>query len=340
MGPLDLTLAWRDRLREAPLPATRLSDAGLRMVVDDALDALDALPEAVAGAEPGGATVAFVAASTVVTAPLEWLALLWAMGRRVVLKRSRRDPGLAPWLAEHAAAAGLPLSVVDDPEELGAAALVVAMASDETLSALRAALPPSTPLLGFGHRVSAAWWPASAPPTPADADALARDLAAHDGRGCMTPGVLLTDGDPLALAEALAPAMARAEARWPRGALTDHEGAALRARAALARAAGRCVDGPGCALHVLPAALATPDALPRALTLARVPDEDAAAAWLAAHPLSTLVAPAGARHGLRAPRVCPLGEAQRPPLLRWHDGIDHLSALRHVTPPRAGLPSP
>ncbi len=343
MGSLDLTLAWRDRLRRAPLPPTRLSPAGLRLVLDDALDALDALPEAVAGAEPGDASVALVAASTVVTAPLEWIAVLLAMGRRVTLKISRRDPGLGLWFADHAAALGLPLTVHDDPARLtepGAADLVVAMASDSTLDALRTTLPPGVGLLGFGHRVSAAWWPRHAAIDRETADALARDLAAHDGRGCMTPGVVLTDADPDALADALAEALDAAQARWPRGALTDHEGAALRARDALARVAGRTIQGDAWSMHILPPAIATPEALPRAVTLVSVADEAAAARWLASHPLSTLGAPAGVAHALTAPRVCAIGQIQRPPLIRRHDGFDHLDALRRLPRPAGGRTPP
>lgn len=327
--------AWRDALRDdlPRAPATGLSPQGLALVVGHALDALsdDALARAcdVPGTPWERAVV--VAARTVVTAPVEWLALLLAHGTPTVLKTPRGEPGLAPWFVAHADAVGLPLTTTDDRAAASQAPLVVAMGDDATIDHIRARLAPGARLLGFGSRFSAAWLP-----DPDDAPALARDLAAHDGRGCMSPAIVLTDA-PDRVRPALAAAMRRAEEAWPRGSVHDAEHAALRSRAALARATGSVDAGPAWSVHRLPAVHATPVSLPRSVQLVAVPDVAAAVTLLTPwrRALSTLGLPRGADArpwaALGSPRVAELGSMQAPPLVRAHDGVAHLPQL--VRPP-------
>jgi hypothetical protein len=191
------------------------------------------------------------------------------------------------------------------------------MGSDATVREVRSSMSHTTRVLGFGHRFSAAWSPWGEDPAP-----LAADLAAHDGRGCMTPAVVFTDD--LRQGEALAAAMAHAEARWPRGAITDAESAALRGREALARITGKVWAGPGWAVHALPAERWSPVSLPRSAQLVVTSDTLASLApWSDA--LSTL--------GSSAPRSAPghvrvtaPGTMQAPPVERLHDGVDWLRA--------------
>jgi hypothetical protein len=316
---LDRTLAWRDALRAAAPPPTDLSGPGLARVLADALDALGELPAAAAliGEAPARATV--IAPRTVVTAPIEWCALLLAAGAEVTLKPPRGAPGLGPWLVHHAQATGLPLRLDPSRDAVAGADLVVAMGSDDTMTNLRAAISPNTRLLAFGHRIGVAWWPRGADPA-----GLAADLAAHDSRGCMTPAVILTDDPDLA---ALTDALTAAEAAWPRGVCSPGELAAIRTRGLLARVVGEERRGPGWALHVVPPAHVQPWALPRVAQVVPVADEAAARAWVRAHAeVGTVGAPGGGDWGV--PRTADLGQMQRPPLRRAHDGVDALAALR------------
>lgn len=328
---LQRVRAWRDRLRadRDAAPDVGLSPQGRGLVIDDALDALtdDALAEALAPVGRPFERAVVVAARTVVSAPIEWLALLLARGTEVVLKHPAGAAGLAPWFVEHARAVGLPLHATDDRGVVGDAPLVVAMGDDATIATLRASLEPSVRFLGFGSRFSVAWWSKGA----TDADALARDLAAHDGRGCMSPAMILTD-DPDGLLALLPDAMARAQARWPRGEVSAIEHATTRSRGVLARATGRALVGEGWAIHLLPPEQASKVSLPRAAQIIPVPDVDAALALVAkdAHRLSTIgVASQGAASWATtgAPRVVALGQMQRPGLVRRHDGVPHLTLL-------------
>lgn len=333
MNPTDAVLAWLDRLRAdaEQAPHAPLSVEGLRLVLGHALDAIS--PTALRAAlEQGGeaySQVGYVAARSVLTAPLEWCALLLAHGSRVHLKHPAGAPGLAPWLVDHAEAVGLPLTASSHREPLSSAELVIAMGSDATLRTLAARYGQ---VLGFGHRVSLAILPQNTPRPLIDA--LAADLAAHDGRGCMSPCLVLTTDS--SLSDPLAEAMAAAQVRWPRGSLSDGEHAALRTRRALARAAGRVHEGQGWSVHQLPLALVRPVSLPRSAQVAVVPGLMDALASLTPSfpPLSTLSAPTALHHALRslAPRVCELGQMQRPPLRRHHDGVEHLRAITKAPP--------
>lgn len=336
----DEVRAFRDRLRSVD-PAgveTGQSPEGIREAWGAALDALDDAALEDAAAIPGRAfpRAVVVFTRTVATAPIEWCAALLGRGSAVTLKAPADAQGLAPLLAEAAAAVGLPLEVRTDRQVVEDADLVVAMGSDATIAEIRASLRPEVRFLAHGHRFSAAWVtgrPTPDPKVPADFrdawGAVAADLALHDGRGCLSPAVVLT---PLPLDEtcdAMAAALARAEARWPPGGRSAGEGAAIRARRALARVVG-VVRGD---VHGLPVAKLVPVALPRSVAVVHVPDAAAAAAVLAPwrRSLSTVGSddPAADRVWVDAgaTRVCGLGRMQRPPMRRAHDGEDWVAAI-------------
>ena len=78
--------AWRDHLLALPVPSSHLSPAGAEEVWLGALaalsnEALDAIDDG-----PAYKTAVLVCARTVLTAPLEWCAVLLARGTRVTLK--------------------------------------------------------------------------------------------------------------------------------------------------------------------------------------------------------------------------------------------------------------
>ncbi|MEZ4316620.1 MAG: acyl-CoA reductase [Myxococcota bacterium] len=308
--------AWRDRLR-ALSPDVGLSPEGARVALDAALDALDDVPRHLGRPAPGHTVI--VCASTVFTASIEWAAVLLARGGRVTLKAPRAH---AAWFAEVAACTDLPILSTTDRDVLQDADCLVVMGSDATLDAIRSQLGPRQRLLGFGHRYSLTWWS-----DPDQADAVALDLALHDGRGCMSPlGVFSPLPDAV---ELLSHAMERLQARLPRGDVAPMEGAGIRSRAALARVLGQAVDAPDWSVHALPAARFPEPGLPRA---AVVHPADRATFEAAVHThlpkLSTVATDAPATlEGVRGVRVCAPGEMQRPPLDRLHDGVDWLREL-------------
>ena len=319
--------AWVRELRASDpslAAASRLSPEGLRAVWSVALDELgpDAIGDALSLPGEPYATATVVVARTVLTAPLEWCAVLLARGTEVTLKVPREAPEMGHFLARTAAGHGLPLRVVTAHEAVGGE-LVVVMGRDETVEAVRGRVPAGTRVLGFGHRYSAAWAPGEA-----DLREAAVQLALHDTRGCRSPVALVSD-HPHAV-DILADAMAEAEARWPRGTCSGHELAKIRARLALGQVLGQVRTGEGWGVMALPSARFVPEALPRVAVLhPGGPDTLAACIEPTARFLSVLGVPDPAappavlqpyRHHLVA-----LERMQRPPLRRHHDGVDWLA---------------
>lgn len=336
----DEVRAFREHLRTMDPSGveTGLSPQGIREAWSAALDALDDAALADAAAIPGRAfpRAVVVFTRTVATAPIEWCAGLLGRGSAVTLKAPADAPGLAPLLAEAAAAVGLPLDVRTDRRVVDDADLVVAMGSDDTIAEIRSSLRPEVRFLAHGHRFSAAWVTGRVTADPRVPEgfrdpwgAVAADLALHDGRGCLSPAVVLT---PLALeeaCEALAAALVRAADRWPPGERSAGEGAAIRARRALARVVG-VVRGD---VHGLPVARLVPVALPRSVAVVSVSDPVTAAAALTPwrRSLSTVgtddLDTAAIWVDAGATRICGLGRMQRPPMRRAHDGEDWVAAI-------------
>ncbi len=326
---------WLEALRERPRPRLDLSPEGARLACDVALDALSppVLARVAAMDVVPFERARFVAARTVCTAPLEWMAVLLGRGTAVELQvpSAPSDTGRlwADWGAS-ARALGLPLVVGTRGEGMARsdAPLVVVMGGDDTIRELVGGVPVGARYLGFGARYSVAVCE-----NPADAEAVARDLVLHDGRGCMSPGLVLAHDE--GVADALAQALAAAEARWPRGRLSDAEHAAIRSRGALAQVSGRAVHGEAWAVHVLPWSRRRVESLPRAPLVVVPPDLDEALAQFAADPhLSTL----GTSRPLTPTaggRIVPVGCQQRPPVERHHDGVDWLRVAANPGDPLA-----
>jgi hypothetical protein len=314
-------LAWRDALRAdaGNAPTEGLSPEGRDLVLAHALDALDEASLARVPIRRAWRSATFVAARTVATAPIEWIALLLLRGTPVVLKHPAATGAFAGWLARHARAVGLPLSATSDRSAVDDAELVLAMGNDASMDAIRARATGT--LHTFGHRFSAAYWGPDAP-VEAFAEAVATDLAAHDSRGCMSPAVVLCAADLEVALPALAAAMTAAEARWPRGALGPAELADLRTRRALARASGGASHlGDGWQIDVLAAEHATPSALPRAVQLVPVAPDDA---WSVLAPWQDALSTVGGTVDWPVPthtRRTAAGLMQAPPLIRHHDGV-------------------
>ena len=236
--------AGDDALR-AELPAVaRLSPAMVAEILPLAAGALDAdaMGELVArerGAAPGPALVAAVVASNVPALGVPAIALGCLTGAAVLIKSGRGDPLSAPAFrrALDAVDPDLAATVVTaywpggtrsfEQALLARADVVVASGGDATMEALRRQVGPR--LLTYGARMSLVALDlrheAALEPV---ARAVARDVALHDQRGCLSPHVALVVGDREAFADALVRALAALRPALPPGGLTLEERAAIR----------------------------------------------------------------------------------------------------------------
>jgi len=221
--------------------------------------------------------------------------------------------------------------------------------SDRTVGGLASRYRSGAPLACelHGARVSAGLVPMTADLAEA-AKGFAVDVTMYEGRGCLTPHVILVEGAPAranALADALATELANCERRWPRARGSAEEelerrrfvdAAELRALATPEgnTGAARCLAGPASTWCVEQAAEATIMLGPglRCVRVACVPGRgEAIAALRAATPALAGVGVAGAttdsgRDGIDdvalaadlqragATLVCPAGRMQAPPV--------------------------
>jgi hypothetical protein len=342
----DLLPSFRERLRALDLgPATAdrgagdLSPEGLRAAWEGALDALDDVSLAGARAWPGTRwpTACVVTTGTVPTAALEWIFLLLGRGSAVTWKHPSGAGALPGLIA--AAAAPLPLAVTAARDVVAKADVVIALGSDVSVAAIRAAARPGATVYGHGHAWSCAWvTEKNLPPDPKVPEhfqdpwgRVAADAALFDGRGCLSPALVFSPLPVDTICERLGSALARAQARWPIGVVHPSEAAMIRSRRAMTRVVGARSHGEGWSVHGLTLEHIAPIALPRSIAVAYAPDAAAAAACASTwgSSLSTVGTddPEAAPHffAAGATRVCPIGRMQRPPLDRVHDGVHILA---------------
>jgi hypothetical protein len=281
----------------------------------------------------------------------------------VLAKTASRDPLTAHLVAQSIAEAdaeiGRCIRVVDfaaADEDCTRALLeadcICATGSDATIAAIQSRAKPPRRLVVDGHRLSVA---AVVPPREVErrlelAERLAIDIALWDQLGCLSPiAVFAVDSSPAhaaELAEAIAVALANAEAKWPRGSIDPaaaHAIAQQRADAELRRAAGRAIE-----IHASDATtwtvIAEDGPAPRPAPLHRFirvvpvahPGQllDAIRPWgaqLAAVAIEGFgeetAGLANALAGLGASRVCAPGSLQSPPLDWRHAGRGVLAPL-------------
>lgn len=211
---------------------TRLSEP----LLDDALETslvsereLEDAAHAIADRPPIG-RVAMILPSNVETAVVR--PLIWALLARdaVALRVSSRVPGLGAAfvkrLVDRDRSLGRALAVVeidrDDDTSLrtlsGWADAVHAWGHDATIEQLESVM--ERPVVAHGSGLSLAVITRDGAAS-LDVDALARDVARHDQRGCLSPAaVLIEQGaaiDAPTLAERLYDALSSLDATWPRG---------------------------------------------------------------------------------------------------------------------------
>ncbi len=165
-----------------------------------------------------GRTVHIVLAASVATAPLRAVALPLLRGAQSVRVRpSRRQSALVRTLCAQPAWSSVTVTDTLAPQP---GDLVVAYGADTTLREIRESLPDGVNFEGHGHGLGIA----VVGPT-VDADALARDVADHDQRGCLSPQGVYVVGDAedaRGVAETLHAAL---YAQPPRGTLDAEESA-------------------------------------------------------------------------------------------------------------------
>ncbi len=242
---------------------------------------------------------------------------------------------------------------------------VSAMGSDETLARLHEVVPAHVRFLGYGHRLSFGYVAhelLSSHALPKVAAAAARDVAAWNQLGCLSPHAFFVEAGgrnpPERFAEALAEELARCEQAQPRGTLPVAEAAAIAARRAFYEV--RAAHSRDTQLWASPGSTAwtvvfengprlSASCLNRFVYVKAVAgiDEALAGADEFRGKIATVgLAASGTREQalvLRlsrwgVPRVCPLGRMQQPPPTWRHDGRPALGDLVRWTdwelPPR------
>lgn len=287
--------------------------------------AVDRVLEELVGADPDRAPgeVLIIGAATLPVSTLRACLMARLLGARVRLKPASGLEGLAEAIAQsdpeiHAdcfsSADGQALD-----RALSSAATVVALGSDETLDALRDRLATRHTFVGYGHRVSAVHLQ---DPRDDELTALARDLLAWDGQGCLSPSVIWTNDDPEDTAQGLLQKLERLEAELPFRPSAEMAHARYVAEA-MGAMGGTVLRTATVRLIVQDDPTFRPSPASRVVHV--LPDRGAP--WIdVGVSLSTL----GRSEASTATPVCdttrlsPLGQMQRPPLDWPHDGRPNL----------------
>lgn len=216
------------RARADLMATTGLSAPGVELALGEHLETSATEAElASLFACVGAATRCHVILSAnVCTAACRAIGLATATAERVVVRPSRRDPGLAPLFVRHLQASrrfaraggSIELAATIDAAPGDE---VHAYGSDESLRTIAAALPAGAVLRGHGTGIGLAVV-SSTDDLSAAAAALASDIVPFDQRGCLSPRIALVVGDAgrgRRLSKLLGEALSRSAQRIPRGPL-------------------------------------------------------------------------------------------------------------------------
>lgn len=160
--------------------------------------------------------VLIIATRTLPASTLRHTLFARLVGAQVTIKAARGQLDIAEAIAEaDPSISALSTEVRETArwaEVLRHAQCVIALGGDDTITSIKQGLNPASTLVGFGHRVSAAWL------NDPDDDAIlgvAEDLCAWDQAGCLSPQVVWTTSSPRETAAAIADAVRHVESRLP-----------------------------------------------------------------------------------------------------------------------------
>jgi hypothetical protein len=237
---------------------------------------------------------------------------------------------------------------------LSPATAVLAYGNDSTIAALRKLAPPAAIFIGYGHKISfglVAREAMTEESLPALVEGAAFDVSVYDQQGCLSPHVFYVEEGgalgPRRFAGALADAMKAYQLRLPRGTRSVEEAAQLTRmrqsylfRSASDRrvavwASDNTTDWvviyeddpsftPSCLNRVV--FVKPTDGFPRVLkSIQRYLAEISTVGLSPLNERTTVYADEFAKAGI--PRVCPIGQMQRPSLAWSHDGRPNLAGL-------------
>jgi hypothetical protein len=327
-SPADaLGILARRRLVET----SRLSPEGVALALGEHLET-DPDPRDLAALIAGCGSAPrchVVLSANVCTGALRAIALATATSPAILARPSRRDPVVLELVAtalqqdEEFAGSGGSIEIVSDARPSSGDELHL-YGSDETIGAIVAHTAPGVVIRAHGTGFGVAVVGTGAGITHSAA-AIAGDVVPFDQRGCLSPRVVLVEGDGEradSLAEALHKALCALGDRIPRGPLDESAGAEMTRYRATIESIGQWRQGPDHAIGLDPEPRAL--MLPPPLRVVHVmPMSSYAAAapigpwveWIAA--IGTDDAGALSDHVIRtAPgaRLSRLGAMQKPPL--------------------------
>ena len=289
---------------------------------------------------------AIVLAANVFTACLR--PIVWSLLARapVLVKVATHDEGLAELFAIAASAIdpelGESVAVVSSAgssaalyERLAARVDVVsAHGGDHAIAAMRAATSATTEFIAHGHGLGAIVVLRSARSSTlaALADAIAHDIAAYDQRGCLSPQLILVERggelSPRDLAALVASqGLASLAVGMPRGPLPIEIGAQQVQWRGVASSLHELFEGDGYAVSFEGGAPVRPSPGYRNIGVHAIDSVADLGALLTPYgPHLKVIAIAGGAERVvlpspLSPRICAVGEMQRPPLLAATDGL-------------------
>lgn len=304
---------------------TGLSTAGLDLAFDKHLE-LDPSDAEIASlvTRAGQATrVAIVLSANVFVGALRAIALARAAADEVIVRPSRREPVFARALVEAARAMGDSQIRLDESFDVATfdQGEIHVYGRDETIDAVRK--DARVIVRGHGSGMGVVWITNHAA-LASVAELVAEDVIAFDQRGCLSPRVVMVEGDERraeAFGEALHQALARFDTLVPRGAIPSDERPSISRYVDTMTYAGRVIVGGAHVVALAPAGSAF--VLPPSWRHVHVVPSSSlgeAASWLApvARGIVALgsddraAADALAKSGIGWARLAEVGRMQRP----------------------------
>lgn len=219
-------IARSSALRETLVETTRLSRQGVELALSEHLETGPSTLDLLTLCERAGnvSRVHVILSANVFVGALRALSVARAAAPRVTVTPSRREPAFAQALV---LAASDPCLTIEDrlPIESLMEGEIHVYGRDATIAEVRVHAAPRVRVRGHGAGLGVACVSSRAD-LDAAAFALAADVVPFDQRGCLSPRIVLVQGDMRrgeTLCAKLDAALTQAEERVPRGNLEPHE---------------------------------------------------------------------------------------------------------------------